>query len=141
MMASFNRVIMMGNLTRDPQLSYTPGKTAVVEFGLATSRKWKGQDGTDREDTCFIDCQCYGKPAEAIAKYCQKGRSLLVEGRLTFDQWETPDGQKRSKHRIAIESFTFVGDGQKQSPKPQQPEQQPDDEFMPDADDDQTIPF
>ena len=139
-MAGFNRVIMMGNLTRDPQLTYTPSQTPVVEFGLATSRKWKGQDGTDREDVCFVDCRAYGKIAETISKHFQKGKTILVEGRLTFDQWETPDGQKRSKHRIAIESFTFINDGQKHTPKKADPEQRPDDEFMPDADT-SDIPF
>lgn len=108
-MASYNRIIIMGNMTRDPQLTYLPSQTPVVEFGLASSRKWRAQDGTDREETCFVDCRAYGKSAETISKYCKKGSSLLVEGRLTFDQWETPDGQKRSKHRIFVESFTFTG--------------------------------
>lgn len=107
-MASFNRVIFMGNLTRDPQLSYLPSQTPVVEFGLASNRKWRAKDGADREDICFIDCRAYGRPAETISKFCKKGRPLLVEGRLTLDQWETPDGQKRSRHRIFVENFTFV---------------------------------
>ena len=110
-MAGFNKVIMLGNLTRDPQLSYLPSQTPVVEFGLATNRKWRDREGNDREDTCFVDCRCYGKPAETIAKYCQKGRQLMVEGRLQFDTWEAQDGSKRSKHRIFVESFTFVGSG------------------------------
>jgi single-strand DNA-binding protein len=110
-MAGFNKVIIMGNLTRDPQLSYLPSQTAVVEFGLATSRKWRDREGQDREDTCFVDCRSYGKQAETIAKYCQKGRPLLIEGRLQLDQWEAQDGSKRSKHRIFVESFTFVGGG------------------------------
>lgn len=108
-MASFNRVIMMGNLTRDPQLSYLPNQTPVVEFGLASNRKWKGSDGQQKEDTCFVDCRAFGRMAETISKYCQKGRPLLIEGRLTYDQWESQDGQKRSKHRITVENFTFVG--------------------------------
>jgi len=107
-MASYNRIIMMGNLTRDPQLTYLPSQTPVVEFGLASNRKWRAKDGTDRDETCFIDCRAYGKPAETISKYCKKGRSLLVEGRLTLDQWESPDGQKHSKHRIFVENFTFT---------------------------------
>ena len=114
-MASYNKVIMMGNLTRDPQLSYLPSQTPVVEFGLATNRKWT-KDGQQREEVCFVDCRAYGRMAENISKYCKKGRPLLVEGRLTFDQWEAQDGSKRSKHRIFVETFTFVdsrtgGDG------------------------------
>lgn len=110
-MASFNKVILMGNLTRDPQLSYLPSQTPVVEFGIATNHKWKSSDGTMREDVCFVDCRSYGRTAETISKYCQKGRPLMIEGRLTFDQWEAQDGSKRSKHRIFVESFTFVGSG------------------------------
>ena len=107
-MATYNKVIMMGNLTRDPQLSYLPSQTPIVEFGLATNRKWKSQDGQDREEVCFVDCQAFGKMAENIDKYCQKGRPLMIEGHLTFDTWEAQDGSKHSKHRITVESFTFV---------------------------------
>jgi single-strand DNA-binding protein len=107
-MASYNKVIMMGNLTRDPQLTYLPSQTPVVDFGLATNRKWRDKDGQDREDVCFIDCRAYGRSAENINKYCGKGRPLMIEGRLTLDQWEGQDGTKRSKHRIFVESFTFV---------------------------------
>ena len=110
-MASFNKVILMGNLTRDPQLSYLPSQTAVVEFGLAVNRKWKGQDGQQREDTCFVDCRAYGRQAETLNQYMSKGRPLLVEGRLQFDSWESKDGQKRSKHRVVVESFQFLGGG------------------------------
>ncbi len=107
-MANYNKVIMIGNLTRDPQLSYLPSQTPVVEFGLATNRKWRDRDGNQKEETCFVDCRAYGKTAENISKYCKKGRPLMIEGRLTFDQWEAQDGSKRSKHRIFIENFTFV---------------------------------
>jgi len=107
-MASYNKVILLGNLTRDPQLSYLPSQTPVVEFGLATNRKWKAQDGSAREEVCFVDCRAYGRQAETLSKYCQKGRPLLIEGRLTLDQWEDKDGGKRSKHRVTIENFTFV---------------------------------
>lgn len=110
-MASFNKVIMLGNLTRDPQLSYLPSQTPVVDFGLATNRKWRDASGQDREDVCFIDCRAFGKMAETISKYCKKGRPLMVEGRLSFDQWEGQDGTKRSKHRITVETFTFVDGG------------------------------
>jgi len=108
-MANYNKVILLGNLTRDPQLSYTPNQTAVVDFGLATNRKWTGQDGSAREETCFVDCRAFGRSAENINKYCQKGRPLLVEGRLTFDSWQAQDGSKRSKLRVTVERFQFIG--------------------------------
>jgi len=110
-MANYNKVILLGNLTRDPQLSYTPNQTAVVDFGLATNRKWTGQDGTAREETCFVDCRAFGRSAENINKYCQKGRPLLVEGRLTFDSWQAQDGSRRSKLRVTVERFQFIGSG------------------------------
>jgi single-strand DNA-binding protein len=110
-MANFNKVIMLGNLTRDPQLSYLPSQTPVVDFGLATNRRWTGQDGQQREETCFVDCRAFGKPAETINKYCKKGNPLLIEGRLTFDSWTGQDGAKRSKHRITVESFQFISSG------------------------------
>ena len=111
-MASYNKVILLGNLTRDPVLSYTPTQTAVVDFGLATNRKWRGQDGTEREDTCFVDCRMFGKPAEVISKYLKKGSPLFVEGRLTFDSWTGQDGIKKSRLRVTVENFQFVGGGQ-----------------------------
>lgn len=98
----------MGNLTRDPQLSYTPSQLAVVDFGIATNRKWTGQDGSAREETCFIDCRAFGKQAETINKYLAKGRPVFVEGRLTYDTWTAQDGTKRSKHRVTVESFQFL---------------------------------
>ena len=114
-MASYNKVILLGNLTRDPQLSYTPNQTAVVDFGLATNRRWKGQDGTQRDETCFVDCRMFGRRAEVINKYCKKGNPLFVEGRLTFDSWQAQDGSKRSKLRVTVENFEFMGTGQSQN--------------------------
>jgi single-strand DNA-binding protein len=110
-MASFNKVILLGNLTRDPQLSYTPSQTAVVEIGLAVNRKFKKQDGSQSEEVCFVDCQMYGKRAEVINKYCKKGNPLMIEGRLKFDSWQGQDGSKRSKLRVMIESFEFISSG------------------------------
>ena len=110
-MSSFNKVIIMGNLTRDPELSYLPSQTAVVEFSVASTHRFRGSDGQDREDTCYIDCRLYGKRAEVIQKYFSKGKPILVEGRLTLDRWDAPDGSKRSKHRIFVENFSFVGSG------------------------------
>jgi len=108
-MASYNKVILVGNLTRDPQLSYLPSQTPVVELGLAVNRRWRGQDGQQRESTCFIDCRAYGKQAETLNQYVRKGNPILIEGRLDFDTWQGQDGQRRSKHRIFIERFQFLG--------------------------------
>jgi single-strand DNA-binding protein len=110
-MASFNKVILLGNLTRDPQLSYLPSQTPVVDFGLATNRRWTSQDGQQREEACFVDCRAFGKPAETINKYCKKGKPLMIEGRLTFDSWTGKDGEKKSKLRVTIETFQFVSSG------------------------------
>ena len=109
-MANFNKVILAGNLTRDPQLSYLPSQTPVCEFGLAINRRWRSQNGEQREETCFVDCRCYGKQAETFNQYMSKGRPVLVEGRLQFDTWEGSDGQKRSRHRVVVQSFQFLGD-------------------------------
>ena len=110
-MANYNKVILLGNLTRDPQLSFLPSQTPVCEFGLAVNRRWRGQDGQQKEDTCFIDCRCYGKQAETFNQYMNKGKPVLVEGRLQLDTWEGKDGQKRSKHRVFVERFQFIGSG------------------------------
>jgi len=121
-MAAFNKVLLMGNLTRDPQLSYLPSQTAVVEFGLAVNRKWTGKDGQGRDEVCFVDCRAFGRIAENINKYLSKGRPLFVEGRLTFDTWTAKDGTKRSKHRITVENFQFLGapTAQQSSREPEQ---------------------
>ena len=119
-MSSFNKLILLGNLTRDPELSYLPNQTAVVEFGIATNHKYKGSDGQMKEDPMFIDCRMYGTRAAVIAKYCTKGSSLLVEGRLQLDRWEAQDGSKRAKHRLFVESFTFNGQAQQGSTQAQQ---------------------
>jgi single-strand DNA-binding protein len=110
-MANLNKVLLMGNLTRDPQLSYLPSQTAVVDFGLAVNRKWTGQDGSQREETCFVDCRAFGRMAENINKYLNKGRPVFVEGRLTFDTWTAQDGTKRSKHRVTVQNFQFLPGG------------------------------
>ena len=107
-MASYNKVLLLGNLTRDPQLSYTPNQTAVVDFGIATNRKWTAQDGSQREETCFVDCRAFARTAENINKYMRKGRLIFVEGRLTFDSWTAQDGTKRSKHRVTVDNVQFM---------------------------------
>lgn len=109
-MANYNRIILVGNLTRDPQLRYLPSQMPVVDFGLAVNHKFKGRDGNDREEVLFIDCSCFGKGAEIINTYCQKGKQLLVEGRLKFDTWEDKQGGgKRSKHSVVVDNFQFLG--------------------------------
>ncbi len=108
-MSNFNKVLLMGNFTRDPQLTYLPSQTAVVDFGLAVNRRWKSREGEDKDETCFVDCRMFGKRAEVINKYCKKGNPLFIEGRLTFDSWTSQDGTKRSKLRVTVENFEFLG--------------------------------
>jgi single-strand DNA-binding protein len=110
-MASFNQVILLGNLTRDPQLRYIPASnTPVVDFGLACNRRFKSANGEDREEVTFVDCSAFGKQAEVINQYCQKGKALFVQGRLKLDQWEDKQGGgKRSKLSVVVEQFQFVG--------------------------------
>lgn len=117
-MAAFNKVLLMGNLTRDPQLSYTPNQTAVADFGMATNRKWTAQDGQQKEEVCFVDCRAFGRTAENINKYLHKGDPLFVEGRLSLDQWTAQDGSKKSRLRVTIESFQFISSGGKQHREP-----------------------
>lgn len=110
-MACFNKIILLGNLTRDPQLSYLPSQTAVADFGLAINRKYKKQDGSMGEEVCFIDVRAFGKSAENLNKYCKKGHLLFVEGRLQYDSWTAQDGSKKSKHRVLIENFQLMPNG------------------------------
>lgn len=107
-MSSFNKILLMGNLTRDPQLSYTPSQTAVVDFGMAVNRRWTSRDGEKKEETCFVDCRAFGRIAENLNKYMSKGRPVFIEGRLSFDTWTAQDGSKRSKHRVTVENFQFL---------------------------------
>ncbi len=108
-MANFNRVILAGNLTRDPQLSYTPSNTPVCEFGLASNRRWRDRDGNNKDEVCFVDMIAYGRQAEVINQYMAKGRSILVEGRLRYRQWTNKEGQNRTKLDVVVENFTFLG--------------------------------
>jgi single-strand DNA-binding protein len=109
-MANYNKIILVGNLTRDPQLKYLPSQMAVVDFGLAVNHKFRTKTGEDREEVCFIDCSCFGKGAEIINQYCQKGKQILVEGRLKYDTWEDKQGGgKRSKHSVVVDNFQFLG--------------------------------
>lgn len=110
MAKGFNKVILMGNLTRDPETRQTPNGQSVTNFSLAISRSWKGQDGNTQEAVSFIDCVAWGRTGEVIAQYIQKGRPILVSGRLDQRSWEQ-DGNKRSKVEVVVEDFNFVGGG------------------------------
>lgn len=110
MAKGFNKVILMGNLTRDPETRTTPNGQSVTNFSLAVNRSWKGQDGSTQEQVSFIDCVAWGKTGEIIAQYMQKGRPILVSGRLDQRSWEQ-DGNKRSKVEVIVEDFNFVGGG------------------------------
>ena len=110
MAKGFNKVTLMGNLTRDPETRQTPNGQSVTNFALAVNRTWNGQDGQTQEQVSFIDCVAWGKTGEVIAQYMQKGRPILVSGRLDQRSWEQ-DGQKRSKVEVIVEDFNFVGGG------------------------------
>lgn len=110
-MASFNRVILAGNLTRDPQLSYTPSNTAVCEFGMAVNRRSRDRDGNQREEVCFVDVTAYGRQGEVVNQYMSKGKPFLVEGRLRFREWTNKEGQKRTRLDVVLESFSFIDGG------------------------------
>lgn len=108
-MASFNRVVLVGNLTRDPELRSTPNGTPVCRFSLAMSRQYKNVDGSAREEVVFVEVDSFGRQAETIARYMSKGRPILVEGRLRLDQWESQSGEKRSRLLVVAENFQFLG--------------------------------
>ena len=108
-MANFNKVILAGNLTRDPELRYTPKGTAVARITLAVNRTWKSESGENKEEVSFVDVDVWGRQAEVISQYMKKGRPLLVEGRLKQDTWEDKNTkQKQSKLKVVLESFSFI---------------------------------
>ena len=117
-MASFNKVILVGNLTRDPELRYTPSGTAIAKIGLAVNRTWKsGDTGESREEVTFVDVDAFGRQAETIGQYLKKGRPILVEGRLRLDQWDDKQtGQKRSRLGVVLENFQFLDAGGSREP-------------------------
>jgi len=128
-MANFNKVILAGNLTRDPELRYTPKGTAVARITLAVNRTWKGENGESKEEVSFVDVDIWGRQAEVISQYMKKGRPLLVEGRLKQDTWEDKNTkQKQSKLKVVLESFSFLdsnrgdsGGGGGESPRAARP--------------------
>ena len=109
-MASFNKVILMGNLTRDPELRVTASGLSICKLSMATNRVYQTRDGERKEEVTYVDVDAFGRQAETISKYMSKGRALLVEGRLKLDSWETPQGEKRSKLGVVLENFQFTGD-------------------------------
>lgn len=148
-MANFNKVMLIGNLTRDPELRYTPQGTAVASFGLASNRRWRSQAGEDREETVFVDVSAFGRQAELISEYMSKGRSIFIEGRLKLDQWQDKEtGSKRSKLTVVVENFQFLGAPGQGAPsggarrqaasKPAPPDEPPPDQQAPV---DEDIPF
>lgn len=109
-MASYNKVILVGNLTRDPELRYTPKGMAIAKIGLAVNRTWKTETGESKEEVTFVDVDAFSRQAETIAQYLKKGSPLLVEGRLRLDQWDDKQtGQKRSRLGVVLEAFQFLG--------------------------------
>jgi len=107
-MASYNKVILMGNLTRDIELRHTPSNQAVANFGLAMNRNYRTASGEDREEVTFVDCEAWGRTAEIMAKYLQKGRPVFVEGRLRLDTWQDKEGNRQSRLRVVVDTFQFI---------------------------------
>ena len=151
----YNKVILVGNLTRDVELKYTPSGTAIAKFGLATNRTYKdSMSGETKQEVMFIDITVFGRSAEVANQYLSKGRKVLIEGRLVLDQWVDSTGQKRSKHSIVAEKVQFIDSKQSSSeseyssytapsanePKMQQPTQKTNE--IPSIDiDEEDIPF
>ena len=109
-MASFNKVILIGNLTRDPELRYTPKGTAIAKIGLAVNRTWRNEAGETKEEVTFVDVDIFGRTAENVGQYMRKGRPIMVEGRLKLDSWDDKQtGQKRSRLGVIAETVQFLG--------------------------------
>ncbi len=126
-MASFNKVILVGNLTRDPELRYTPKGTAIAKLGLAVNRVWTNESGEKKEEVTFVDVDVFGRTAENVGQYMRKGRPILIEGRLRLEQWDDKQtGQKRSRLGVVAETVQFLGspnggEGGAPAPRPPRP--------------------
>lgn len=107
-MASLNKVLLIGNLTRDPDVRMMTNGRPVCNFGLALNRSYKDAEGNRKDETTFVDVECFGPRAEAVGRFFTKGRAIFVEGRLKLDQWETKEGEKRSAIRVVLDNFEFV---------------------------------
>ena len=111
-MGNFNKVLLLGNLTRDVEMRYTQGGTAIAKLGLAVNRKYAAQSGEMKEEVTYVDCTAFGKTAETLGKFVTKGRPLFIEGRLQYSTWEDKEsGAKRNKLDVVIEGFQFVDSG------------------------------
>ena len=108
MAGSFNKVILLGNLTRDIELRHTPSNTAVANFGMAVNERFKDRDGAWQERANFVDCEAWGRTAEVMSQYLSKGRPVFIEGKLRLDQWQDQQGQNRSKLKVVVDNFQFV---------------------------------
>ena len=124
-MPNYNKLILIGHLVRDPELKFLPSNTAVCECGIAVNHSWKDRDGNKKEEVLFLDFALFGKTGEAFNQYMAKGRAVLIEGRLRLESWTDKDGGKRSKHKMAVESWSFMGESKGQSDRPREPERQP----------------
>ncbi len=128
----YNKVIMIGNLTRDIELKYLPSGSALAKGALATSHKYKMQNGEQKEEVCFLDFTVFGKGGEILNQYVRKGSKVMLEGRLVFEQWQAQDGSNRSRHTLRVEEFKFLdskndsqgGGNNYNAPQMQQPQQQ-----------------
>jgi single-strand DNA-binding protein len=107
-MPNYNKVLLMGNITRDIELKHTPSNMAVAQIGIAMKRKFKTKEGETKEETTFVDCEAWGRTAEVMQQYLGKGKPVFIEGRLKLDQWQDKDGGNRSKLKVVIESFEFI---------------------------------
>ena len=115
-MASLNKVLLIGNLTRDPEVRMMSSGRPVCNFGLALNRNYKDAEGNKKEEVTFVDVECFGPRAEAVGRFFSKGRPIFVEGRLKLDQWETKEGEKRSAIRVVLDNFEFVDAGKSDGP-------------------------
>ena len=153
-MANLNKVMLIGNLTRDPELRYTPKGTAVADIGLAINRVWNNDQGQRQEETTFVDVTLWGRQAELAEKYLGKGRGVYIEGRLQLDTWDDKEtGKKRSKLKVVGENLQFLPDGKAgsagsagstgggQSARPQSQDKPADSAPAPDLQDEDDIPF
>ena len=114
-MNSVNHVLMLGNLTRDPELRYTPAGTAVCQLGVALNRRWKDQAGEPQQETTFVEVTVWAKQAETVSAYLTKGRAVAIEGRLQQDTWETEAGERRSRLKVVAQRVTFLSGTMQQS--------------------------
>jgi len=112
MPSSYNRVMLMGNLTRDVEIKPAGQAATVAKFGLAINRKYRTKEGEQREETTFVDCDAFGRTADVMAQYLRKGRPVFIEGRLKLDQWQDQQGNNRSKLKVIVEGFQFIDGGQ-----------------------------